>query len=331
MSPTPAITVLVASYNYERYLSEALESALDQSWRDFELLVVDDGSSDGSLALAKGFAVRDARVRVLQHPDEKNHGLPATLALGLAEARGTHIAFLESDDIWHPHCLRQRMEALERSGAGVVFNDIAPLSMPGSNTTWFDGYVPRVMAEHARLAANQGNAYSPGAAFLTENKIPTFSCAMVRADLLRGCSLHAPVPRWSDWWIWTQLAQETTFAFVPLKLTHWRLHRASLNHGISPVAYLRDYRAMWNGFRRRLTSQPQKNTAAALLRLPYWAGIFARFHTIVRQYGVKDTLRRVLFRFGLFGASGRAPRKERPVHLTHQGFPAGKQSPKALH
>ena len=85
---SPAVSIIVASYNYEQWLPQALQSALDQYVADFELLVVDDGSADGSLAVAREFAARDARVRVLTHADGGNHGLPATLALGLAVTAG---------------------------------------------------------------------------------------------------------------------------------------------------------------------------------------------------------------------------------------------------
>ena len=77
------ISILMASYNYELYIGEAIKSVLNQTWIDFELLVIDDGSKDGSVALARSFAEHDPRVRVLQHPDGKNHGLPETLSPAL--------------------------------------------------------------------------------------------------------------------------------------------------------------------------------------------------------------------------------------------------------
>ena len=310
MAASPAVTVIVASYNYEHYLGEALQSALDQIWSDFELVVVDDGSQDGSLELARAFAARDARVRVLSHADGKNHGLPATLALGIAQARGRFIAFLESDDRWLPQCLSLRMKTLERTGAGVVFNDIEPLAMPGVDTAWFDGYVGRVMKEHAdraqspargtqRAHAAPDNGFFLQTEFLTENKIPTFSCAMVKSELLRACSMDAPVPRWLDWWVWAQLAQKTDFAFVPVRLTQWRLHRASQHNAIIPLHYLRDYRAMWHGFRRQLTQGNAQDTQTArILRMPFWSRILTRFYMIAREFGVKDTMQRIFGRLG---------------------------------
>lgn len=301
MSVAPAISVLVPSYNYEGYLDEALRSVLNQTWGDFELVVVDDGSHDGSLALARAFAAQDSRVRVFTHPDGHNHGLPATLALGIAHARGRHIAFLESDDLWERHCLARRMAALEEAAplpsTGVVFNNITPLVMPGAHTAWFDGYVRRVMREHAAPPIGTAAPHALRTGFLTENKIPTFSCAMVRTDLLRTCSLTPPVPRWLDWWIWTQLVQRTHFIFISEELTRWRLHPDSQNSAISFTTYVRDYRRMWGGF-RRLLGEDAHPDVARVLRRPFWTRILARFCLLARAEGVKGALGRINSRLG---------------------------------
>ena len=116
----PFVSVLVSSYNYAHYLGKALDSVLAQSYAQFELIVVDDGSTDHSLALARAVALRDGRVRVLTHADGGNHGLAATMRLGLAHCRGEYVAFLESDDIWHADCLRERVETVRRTGADIA-------------------------------------------------------------------------------------------------------------------------------------------------------------------------------------------------------------------
>ena len=208
---SPAVSIIVASYNYEQWLPQALQSALDQYVADFELLVVDDGSTDGSLAVAQDFAARDARVRVLTHADGGNHGLPATLALGLSVARGRWTAFLEADDVWTRDNLSLRLAAADGTDAGVIFNDVELWPMPGAATGWFTGYVPRVMAGHARRGGEGQRTFSLCGPMLVENVIPTFSCAMVRTELLRACDWQSPVPRWTDWWLWCQLACRTRF------------------------------------------------------------------------------------------------------------------------
>lgn len=96
----PRISVLMSVYDGERHLAEAIESVLGQSLGDFELIVVDDGSTDGTDHILRSFAARDERVRVVQN--ESNVGLTRSLNRGLAAARGVYVARHDADDICAP-------------------------------------------------------------------------------------------------------------------------------------------------------------------------------------------------------------------------------------
>lgn len=246
----PFVSVLVSSYNYASYLEKALASVREQTFSDFELIVVDDGSTDDSLAIARAAARQDARVRVLTHDDGANHGLVSVMQLGIAQCRGAYVAFLESDDLWHSDCLRQRVVLIRRTGADVVLNAIFPLFMPGAGKAWFEGYVPRVMRWHAARSHNGAAAYTARTGFLLENRIPTLSCAMIATPLLQRLSLQPPVATWFDWWLWAQASAEARFAWLPEPLTGWRQHEASLHRKISPRAYLADYARMGQALRQ---------------------------------------------------------------------------------
>lgn len=309
MSSIPAVTVLVASYNYARYLGPTLCSILAQSWQDFEILVVDDGSTDESLAVARGFAAEDSRVRVITHADGENHGLSATLALGLEHAKGQWTAFLESDDLWLPDNLFRRMQTAESSGAGVILNDIFLLPMPGASTAWFEGYVPRVMSWHQRKGCGS-RAYRADAAFFMENKIPTFSCGMILTALLREISLVSPVAKWLDWWVWAQLATRTAFAFVPEKLTQWRLHDKSYHARVNFWQYLKDYGIMGNGLRSLITNtegQEGQWAALAFLWLPPGLRLASRLALPFFNDGLSPTVNGIRSRLGLAERSDRKP------------------------
>ncbi len=297
---SPAVSIIVASYNYEQWLPQALQSALDQHFADFELLVVDDGSTDGSLAVAREFAARDARVRVLTHADGGNHGLPATLALGLSVARGRWTAFLEADDVWTRDNLSLRLAAADGTDAGVIFNDVELWPMPGAATGWFAGYVPRVMAGHARRGRAGQRAFSLCGPMLVENAIPTFSCAMVRTELLRACDWQSPVPRWTDWWLWCQLACRTRFFFVPHRLVRWRLHATSQHHGVGG-GYLHDYARMGRGLARLLGPELAAGGRRRwlwYLRLPAAVRLAVRLGRMVMYQGLRKSLRQVAERLG---------------------------------
>lgn len=291
----PAVSVIVASYNYAQYIEEAVRSVLLQTCSDLEVVVVDDGSTDSSPALLHKLAAEDPRVRVLFHADGGNHGLPATLQRGLAEAKGQWVAFLESDDVWHPTCLAARLSCLEKTSTPAevcaIFNAIEALPMPGADTSWFDGYVPRVMQTHAR----RGTApFRLETSLLFENAIPTFSCAMIRKETLVACDFAAPVPRWLDWWLWMQVALRGTFVFVPEQLTQWRLHAASYNHTVVPTGYRDDIRAQWIGFRQIFKEHTEQTLLAnLLLRLPYLTPAAVRLCRMATQGSPMATFRRI--------------------------------------
>jgi glycosyltransferase involved in cell wall biosynthesis len=106
----PRVTVLLPVHDAERFLPEAVESILAQSFADFELLAIDDGSRDGSAAILDGYARRDRRVRVVRRPHE---GLVATLNAGLSLARAELIARMDADDVALPRRLELQVARLE--------------------------------------------------------------------------------------------------------------------------------------------------------------------------------------------------------------------------
>lgn len=113
MSAQPKVSVIVIFFNEERFLTEAVESVLAQTFSDWEMLLVDDGSSDGSSEMARAYArSQPDRVRYLEHPGHENRGMSATRNLGLQAARGELIAFLDADDVWYPDKLEHQVASL---------------------------------------------------------------------------------------------------------------------------------------------------------------------------------------------------------------------------
>jgi glycosyltransferase involved in cell wall biosynthesis len=111
----PRVSVITIFYNAADFLGEAIESVLAQGYRDFELLLVDDGSTDGGSAIAQSFAEREPRrVRYLHHPGRENRGMSASRNLGIGKAQGEFIAFIDADDRWRPHRLSEQIEIFDR-------------------------------------------------------------------------------------------------------------------------------------------------------------------------------------------------------------------------
>ena len=119
------VSVVVNFLNAERFLEEAIASVHAQTYRTWELLLVDDGSTDASTEIARRHAERDAeRVRYLEHPGHENKGASAARNLGIAEARGELLAFLDADDVWLPSRLERGVELLRRHpAADMVYGE----------------------------------------------------------------------------------------------------------------------------------------------------------------------------------------------------------------
>jgi glycosyltransferase involved in cell wall biosynthesis len=126
----PLVSAIVPLYNAERFLVQTLDSALSQTLRDLEIIVVDDGSTDGSAALADGYAERHPDVvRVIHQP---NQGLCHARNAALAIARGEYLALLDADDIWLPHHLAACVAELERHPeVALVHADIERIDSDG--------------------------------------------------------------------------------------------------------------------------------------------------------------------------------------------------------
>lgn len=121
-SPDPIVSIVVANFNGERFLADALTSALKQTLRDIEIIIIDDGSSDSSPEIASAFARQDSRIRVLTRKTRSGPG--SARNDGLAAARGRWIAILDSDDMMHPSRLEQLVSEAEATNADLAADDL---------------------------------------------------------------------------------------------------------------------------------------------------------------------------------------------------------------
>jgi glycosyltransferase involved in cell wall biosynthesis len=128
----PRVTCIIIFLNEERFLREAISSVLEQSYANWELLLVDDGSSDQSTSIAYEYsALHPGRIRYLSHDGQTNRGMSASRNLGIQQARGDYIAFLDGDDVWLPHKLEEQIAIFERNPSAVM--------VCGATEYWYEG------------------------------------------------------------------------------------------------------------------------------------------------------------------------------------------------
>jgi glycosyltransferase involved in cell wall biosynthesis len=123
MSGVPLVSVVVPCFNTERYIAEALGSILAQHIDSVQIIVIDDGSTDGSAAIIRGYGEQ------IEYHKQPNGGICAARNAGIALARGTYLAFLDADDIWPAASLKLRLEKL-RQGAECVYGGVEHFISP---------------------------------------------------------------------------------------------------------------------------------------------------------------------------------------------------------
>jgi glycosyltransferase involved in cell wall biosynthesis len=117
----PRVSVVIPTYNAEKYIAKTIQSVLHQTYQDFEILVVNDGSTDRSAEICWQF--NDQRIRII---NQSNRGLPGARNSGIRAAKGEFIALLDADDLWVPEKLEQHVKHFDRCpGVGVSFSDSA--------------------------------------------------------------------------------------------------------------------------------------------------------------------------------------------------------------
>ena len=212
-NPVPAVSVVIPSYNQARYLAEAIDSALAQTWWDREIIVIDDGSDDDTLAVAQRYGDH------IRYHTQCNQGLAGARNTGLGLSRGDYVAFLDADDIWQPEYLGVLMALARSEPKAVVYFACA-----------------QCMDEQGR-ALPQRAGISPGANvnmyqtllranFLIPSAVVIRKSTLLQAGLfdsdrsLNGCE---------DWDLWLRLALEVPFAGTRRCLVRYRLHPASLS------------------------------------------------------------------------------------------------------
>ena len=221
------ISIITASYNYEKYIKETIESIINQTYTNWELIIIDDGSKDNSIEIIKEYCKKDERIKLFQHEKGINKGLAETLKLGISKAQSDWIIFLEADDTIVPNYIDKKLSVLkENNTVNFIFNDI---NIIYEDVSLKDNYEQYIEKNKQKIEENTNPTQLIN---LLRNKqcnslIPTFSCVMIRKELLSNIDFCSPVKPWLDYYLWLQIAQKTNCYYINEKLTNWRRHSVS--------------------------------------------------------------------------------------------------------
>lgn len=209
----PLVSVIIPVYNGEKTIKITINSVLNQTFPDFELIVVNDGSQDSTLAAVN--EIQDARIRVFSFP---NSGVSASRNRGLAEAKGEFISFLDADDLWTPDKLEAQLKALQENPQAAVAY---------SWSDWVDEW-GQFLRAGGHITVN-GNAYEK---LLVRDFVESGSNPLIRRQALDEVGdFDQSVTPAEDWDMWLRLAARYEFVAVPSSQILYRIspNSASFN------------------------------------------------------------------------------------------------------
>lgn len=218
---TPTVTVLIDNFNYDRFLGEAIESALNQTHAPLEVLVVDDGSTDDSREVIARFG---ERVRPILKP---NGGQASAFNAGLAASRGDWICLLDADDVWFPEKVERVVNAVRgRTDVAMVRHRLQVFT----GDRWPEGRTHRLSPRMARRALHEPN--SPRRALTHRRDVPSSAMTVSR----RLWSALGPIPESpfrvsADAFLYTFLAMHGRVVDLPDVLGGYRHHGGNLYLG----------------------------------------------------------------------------------------------------
>ena len=271
MEEKELVSVVIPSYNRAHCLEEAARSVLAQTYKNLELIIVDDGSTDDTPAVAQRLC-QDARVRYIR---QENAGACAARNHGVALAKGTYIAFHDSDDTWHPDKLEKQLQAMQAYHPDIVICQMNQNRADGTVTV----YPKRI---RAGFVSSRDDLFGIGTQTI-----------LARREVLAAVPFRPEMPRYQDLeWIYRALQQFTLYcvaeplveytigadsiskssermyqALVLLQQWHPKLRQSF------PLLALHIMRNLWGGWQQARRQNPAESKKYLALMRSYWPGL----------------------------------------------------------
>ena len=214
----PRVSIIMPSYNHKKFLSEAIQSVLSQSFDEFEFIIIDDGSIDESQKMIENFANLDTRIKTIFHT--KNLGISKTLNEGIELSRGEFLAFISSDDIWMNDKIAEQIRAYEKGGSPIIWSEGLIIDEKGVETG------EKITKKyHASQRTKSGNILSE---LLIEN-FPFGLAILIKKSAIGKLRFDPTLKYVNDYKFFLELARSNDFYFIERPLWKYRQHPGSTN------------------------------------------------------------------------------------------------------
>lgn len=213
MAAEPLVSVIITTYNCAEYIQQTIQSVIDQTYKNLQIIVVDDGSDDETSKIVKIYAVKDARLKFFQLD---HSGSPAHVRnAGIKYSQGKYIALLDGDDIWAVNKIELQVGKLEQKPDCVLAYS---MSVTFGNVKYFSPSF-EVLPLLNKAAHNRNDMIYKG-------NVITNSSVLIRSDILKfiGGFDEDPQLKVEDYDLWIRLGEKGDYCFIPKILVHYRIH-----------------------------------------------------------------------------------------------------------
>ncbi len=187
------VSIITPSYNSERFISKTIDSVLSQTYQNWEMIIVDDVSTDNSNEIIESYIKKDSRIKLIKLI--KNRGPAVARNIAIKEAKGRYIAFLDADDLWHPEKLKKQICFMNANNYGLTYTNYETINENGDKLN-------TIVMSPKKLSYNQ---------LLKSNKI---GCLTVIYDIKKIGKIYMPlIKKRQDYGLWLKILKKIDYAY----------------------------------------------------------------------------------------------------------------------
>ena len=207
----PLVSIIMPAYNAQQYITESIESVITQTYTNWELIIVDDNSTDDTASIIKEFSQQDSRVKYL-HQDRGRQGKARNKAI--KNSSGEYIAFLDADDLWENTKLQVQIDLIKNRPDIALFFTQGFILQPDGKSIPMD------------VKVQEWSWQKDIDLFITQNQIPILSVLVKKQALINvGYFSEDPaIQNAEDYHLWIKLLKQSTFLSIPNRLFYYRIH-----------------------------------------------------------------------------------------------------------
>jgi glycosyltransferase involved in cell wall biosynthesis len=274
------VSVIIPAYNHQNYIVECIESVLNQTYTNIQLIVINDGSKDNTAEVVRNYINENNLVNI-EFFSNHNQGLCKTLNFGIKKSKGDYIAILASDDSWLPRKIEEQISLLESNIAiGLVYSDAYIIGGNVKTTHKYSDYKPSIKKKFLNSIQNV-NVYK---SLLIENFVLA-STVLMRKSVIDNIGDFDVNLLFEDYDMWLRITKKYPISYIDQPLGYYRMHNSNMSNS---------KKIMLKGTRQILSKHLNDESTVGKPRLKLMIYIRFYFRSIINLY-MKNKLQKEIF------------------------------------